>query len=151
VFNIVLCEPEIPQNAGNIARTCAVLGATLHLIRPFGFRLHDPPFKRAVMDYVTDVEIVEHISWRAFMDAVPDPSRVFLTSGLGGRAYTEARFGRGDFLVFGSESRGLPDAWLETMPVWTIPMPGRGRGLNVAVAVGVVAFEALRQVQVLEG
>jgi tRNA (cytidine/uridine-2'-O-)-methyltransferase len=146
MLNIVLCEPEIPQNTGNIARTCAVLGARLHLIRPFGFRLNDPPFKRAVMDYLEDVEIIEHVAWRAFMDSVPDAERVFLTSGLGGRPYTEARYQRGDYLVFGSESRGLPEAWLETRTAWTIPMPGRGRGLNVAVAVGVVAFEAVRQI-----
>ena len=83
MLNIVLFQPEIPQNTGNIARTCAVLGARLHLIRPFGFRLTDAGFKRSVMDYLTGVEILDHAAWSAFLQTVPDVSRIFLTSGLG--------------------------------------------------------------------
>jgi tRNA (cytidine/uridine-2'-O-)-methyltransferase len=146
MLNIVLFQPEIPQNTGNIARTCAVLGARLHLIRPFGFRLTDPGFKRSVMDYLEGVEIVDHAAWGAFLSAVPDVSRVFLTSGLGGSPYTGAAFERGDYLVFGPESDGLPPALIKMHGALTIPMPGSGRGLNVAVSVGIVAFEAARQI-----
>ena len=146
MLNIVLFQPEIPQNTGNIARTCAVLGARLHLIRPFGFRLTDPGFKRSVMDYLEGVEILDHAAWGAFLKDVPDVSRIFLTSGLGGTAYTRTAFQRGDYLVFGPESDGLPPALLEAHGALTIPMPGTGRGLNVAVSVGIVAFEAARQI-----
>jgi tRNA (cytidine/uridine-2'-O-)-methyltransferase len=146
MFNIVLYQPEIPQNTGNIARTCATLGARLHLIRPFGFRLHDPQFRRAGMDYLEAVELVEHAAWRNFLETVPDPSRLFLTSGLVLRPYTEIAYARGDYLVFGRESDGLPSELLEAFTSVTIPMPGVGRGLNVAVAAGVVAFEAARQI-----
>ena len=146
MLNIVLFQPEIPQNTGNIARTCAVLGARLHLIRPFGFRLTDPGFKRSVMDYLEGVEILDHAAWGSFLQTVPDVSRIFLTSGLGGAPYTGTAFQRGDYLVFGPESDGLPPALLETHGALTIPMPGIGRGLNVAVSVGIVAFEAARQI-----
>ena len=146
MLNIVLFQPEIPQNTGNIARTCAVLGARLHLIRPFGFRLTDAGFKRSVMDYLDGVEILDHAAWSAFLQTVPDVSRLFLTSGLGGAAYTGAVFERGDYLVFGPESSGLPPTLLEAHGALTIPMPGIGRGLNVAVSVGIVAFEAARQI-----
>jgi tRNA (cytidine/uridine-2'-O-)-methyltransferase len=146
MLNIVLYQPEIPQNTGNVARTCATLGARLHLIRPFGFRLHDPQFRRAGMDYLDHVEIVEHAAWKNFLEGVPDPERLFLTSGHAGLPYTRITFQRDDYLVFGREADGLPPQILKTFTVLTVPMPGQGRGLNVAVAVGVVAFEAARQI-----
>ncbi len=146
MLNIVLYQPEIPQNTGNVARTCATLGARLHLIRPFGFRLHDPQFRRAGMDYLDHVEIVEHAAWKNFLETVPDQTRLFLTSGHASLPYTTVAFRRGDYLVFGREADGLPPDILETFTALTVPMPGQGRGLNVAVAVGVVAFEAARQI-----
>jgi tRNA (cytidine/uridine-2'-O-)-methyltransferase len=145
MLNIVLYQPEIPQNTGNVARTCSALGATLHLIRPFGFRLHDPQFKRAAMDYLERVTVVEHAAWSHFLETVPDRTRLFLTSGHATTPYTAVRYERGDYLVFGREADGLPPDLLEAFTAVTIPMPGQGRGLNVAVAVGVVAFEAVRQ------
>jgi tRNA (cytidine/uridine-2'-O-)-methyltransferase len=150
MLNIVLYQPEIPQNTGNIARTCATLGARLHLIRPFGFRLHDPQFRRAGMDYLDSVELVEHAAWNHFLETVPNPSRLFLTSGLVLRPYTEIAYQPNDYLVFGRESDGLPAELLEAFTAVTIPMPGAGRGLNVAVAVGVIAFEAMRQITALK-
>jgi tRNA (cytidine/uridine-2'-O-)-methyltransferase len=150
MLNIVLYQPEIPQNTGNIARTCATIGARLHLIRPFGFRLHDPQFRRAGMDYLESVEFVEHAAWKNFLETVPDTSRLFLTSGVVLRPYTEIAYQHGDYLVFGRESDGLPMELLEAFTSVTIPMPGAGRGLNVAVAVGVVAFEAVRQIMARE-
>jgi tRNA (cytidine/uridine-2'-O-)-methyltransferase len=146
MLNIVLYQPEIPQNTGNIARTCSAIGARLHLIRPFGFRLHDPQFRRAGMDYLEHVTIVEHAAWQPFLETVPDRSRVVLTSGHVQMPYTAVSYRREDYLVFGREADGLPPELLERFTAVTIPMPGAGRGLNVAVAVGVVAFEAVRQI-----
>jgi tRNA (cytidine/uridine-2'-O-)-methyltransferase len=146
VLNIVLYQPEIPQNTGNVARTCATIGARLHLIRPFGFRLYDPQFRRAGMDYLERVEFIEHAAWSHFLETVPDQERLFLTSGHAKTPYTSVAYQRGDYLVFGREADGLPQDLLESFTAVTIPMPGEGRGLNVAVAVGVVAFEAVRQI-----
>jgi tRNA (cytidine/uridine-2'-O-)-methyltransferase len=146
VLNIVLYQPEIPQNTGNVARTCATIGARLHLIRPFGFRLHDPQFRRAGMDYLEHVGLLEHAAWMHFLETVPDRERLFLTSGYATTPYTSVAYQSGDYLVFGREADGLPSELLEAFPAVTIPMPGAGRGLNLAVSVGVIAFEAVRQI-----
>ncbi|NJK45368.1 MAG: tRNA (cytidine(34)-2'-O)-methyltransferase [Pleurocapsa sp. SU_196_0] len=146
MLNIVLYQPEIPQNTGNVARTCATIGARLHLIRPFGFRLHDPQFRRAGMDYLEHVELVEHAAWSPFLETVPNRERLFLTSGYATKPYTTVRYERDDYLVFGREADGLPSELLEAFAAVTIPMPGAGRGLNLAVSVGIIAFEAVRQI-----
>lgn len=147
LLNIVLFEPEKAGNVGNVARTCAVLGADLHLIRPFGFHLHDREFRRAVMDYLQGVTLFEHANWTAFQAALSPDARVWAFSAHASTLYTRAGFQRGDFLLFGPESRGLP-VWLrEGLPALKLPQPGGGRSLNLAVAAGVAAFEAARQIE----
>ena len=146
MLNIVLYQPEIPQNTGNIGRSAAVLGARLHLIRPFGFRLHDPQFRRAGMDYLDQIELVEHASWNHFRSSLPDLARVILTSGAGRAVYSRFEYQANDYLVFGRESDGLPPELLRAFLSVKIPMPGTGRSLNLAVSVGIIAFEAARQI-----
>ena len=145
-LNVVLFEPENAGNVGNVARTCAVLGARLHLIRPFGFRLHDPQFHRAGMDYLRSVTLEEHANWTAFTATLPEGARLVGFSARTERRYTEVRYPRGVFLVFGPESRGLPDWLREQLELVTLPMPGEGRSLNLAVAAGIGAYEAARQI-----
>ena len=147
LLRIVLFEPEKAGNVGNIARTCAVLGAELHLIRPFGFRLADREFKRAGMDYLEGVTLHDHASWTAFQTTLGAGSRVFAFSTHATQVYTRASFVRGDYLLFGPESRGLP-VWLrDALPKLKLPQPGGGRSLNLSVAAGVAAFEAGRQIE----
>lgn len=147
LLHIVLFEPEKAGNVGNVARTCSLLGAELHLIRPFGFHLHDREFRRAVMDYLQGVTMHEYADWTGFQDTLPDDARVFALSTHGQTYHTRAGFQRGDYLLFGAESRGLP-IWLrEGLPMITLPQPATGRSLNLAVAVGVAAFEAGRQIE----
>ncbi len=146
MLNIVLYQPEIPQNTGNIGRSCAVLGSKLHLIRPFGFRLHDPQFRRAGMDYLEQIDLVEHASWNHFCSSLNASARVILTSGAGKTLYSSFDYQENDYLVFGRESDGLPLEILTAFPSVKIPMPGTGRSLNVAVSAGIIAFEAARQI-----
>jgi tRNA (cytidine/uridine-2'-O-)-methyltransferase len=146
MLNIVLYQPEIPQNTGNIGRSVAVLGARLHLIRPFGFRLHDPQFRRSIMDYLEQIELIEHASWKNFCASLDSAARVILTSGAGQTVYSSFEYQENDYLVFGRESDGLPSEILEAFPSVKIPMPGAGRSLNVAVSAGIIAFEAARQI-----
>lgn len=145
MLEIVLYQPEIPQNTGTIARTCAVLGARLHLIRPYGFILSTKTLQRSAMDYFEHVELLEHVSWAAFEASLKPDARVFTLSSQGSSVYTENAFERGDYLIFGRESDGLPPHILEQYPSLRIPMPGAGRSLNLAVSVGIVGFEAARQ------
>lgn len=147
LLHIVLFEPEKAGNVGNVARTCALLGAELHLIRPFGFHLHDREFRRAVMDYLEGVTMHEYADWKDFQESLPEMARVFAFSTHGTTYHTKARFQRGDYILFGAESRGLP-VWLrEGLSLLTLPQPGTGRSLNLAVAAGVAAFEAARQIE----
>jgi tRNA (cytidine/uridine-2'-O-)-methyltransferase len=146
MLEIVLYQPEIPHNTGSVARTCAILGARLHLIRPFGFILSDQAVKRSGMDYLTDTEIIQHTSWQVFEQSLPASARVVALSGSGSRIYSHHEFQRGDYLVFGRESDGLPTSLLESYLSLRIPMPGQGRSINLAVSVGIVAFEAARQI-----
>jgi len=147
MFKVVLYQPEIPQNAGNIARTCAATGVELHLVRPLGFQWGSPKLKRAGLDYWSEVDYILHDSWQAFLETLPQGGRVWAFSSKVPQLYTEVQYRAGDYLLFGPESRGLPPEVLERFPGVTIPMPGRGgRSLNLAVAVGVGLYEALRQV-----
>ncbi|WP_287373066.1 tRNA (cytidine(34)-2'-O)-methyltransferase [Oceanithermus sp.] len=145
MVRIVLYEPEIPQNVGNIARTAAASESELHLVRPFGFRWGDPRLKRAGLDYWPQVRYLLHDSWAAFLAALPAEARVWAFSTRAERSLYEARFRPGDYLLFGPETRGLPDDVLERFPALRIPMPGPVRSLNLAVSVGVAVYEALRQ------
>ncbi len=144
-FHIVLVEPEIPANTGNIARLCAATGARLHLVQPLGFRLDDAAMRRAGMDYLDFAAIEEHRSLDA---CLPQDASAYYLSTHGTRPYWEAVFRPGDHLVFGRETKGLPAALLERHPdrCLTIPMfDPRARSLNLATCVGIVLYEALRQ------
>lgn len=148
-FQIALLEPEIPPNTGNIARLCAATGSPLHLIGPLGFRLNDAALKRAGLDYWDSVSLQRHSGLDAFFQAIA-PARCFFFSTRGPKSYLEAAYQPGDALMFGCESRGLPDALLDAHPdaVLGIPIrPDHVRSLNLATTVAIVLYEALRQVQ----
>lgn len=147
-MNIVLVEPEIPPNTGNIARLCAATRTTLHLIEPFGFKLDDATLKRAGMDYWQHVEWRRWRNWAEFAASVPTGAKLWLVESGGPRRYDEARFGAGDYLVFGRETAGLPKALLEAnREGWLrIPMLNpEARSLNLSNCVALVLYEALRQ------
>jgi tRNA (cytidine/uridine-2'-O-)-methyltransferase len=148
-LRVVLVEPEIAPNTGAIARLCAATGTPLHLIEPLGFRLTDRQLKRAGLDYWERVDLHRHASWSAWQ-AESHPPRRWLFSTGGARSVYDADFVSGDALVFGSESRGLPQALLDAEPdrVLGIPMrPGGVRSLNLAMAVAIALYEALRRIQ----
>jgi len=145
-LKIVLVEPEIPQNTGNVARLCAATGAALHLVRPMGFFLSDKHFKRAGMDYVQHVPITIHDDLPALMAAVGgDP--FLLTSGLAGQPLWSARFTTDTWILLGKESAGLPASLLAAhrQRTYQIPMREGTRGLNLSTAAGIMLYEALRQ------
>src|SRR4051794_7207999 len=151
-LKIVLVEPEIPQNAGNIARLCAATGAALHLVRPLGFILSDKHFKRAGMDYVARVPMTVHDDLAALWQAIGNEP-FFLTTGLdhaGGRDHWAARFTANTWILLGKESAGLPTELLSRHPeaVIRIPMQPGERGLNVSTAAGIVLYEALQQIAI---
>src|ERR1043166_1537515 len=146
MFNIVLIEPEIPPNTGNIGRLCLATGSTLHLIKPLGFLIDDRTLLRAGLDYWKEVDVQ---LWDSFDDLQGDEQpevRLFFLTTKSGRAYCDVSFQPGDFLIFGRETRGLPEALLAAHPeqLLTIPMQGT-RSLNLATAVAIVLFEAVRQ------
>jgi tRNA (cytidine/uridine-2'-O-)-methyltransferase len=148
-LQIVLVEPEIPPNTGNIARFCAATGTMLHLVEPLGFKLDDRALKRAGMDYWQYVAWRTWPNWSALREAHPQGRFHFLTT-KATRPYTEAHFEPDDFLVFGRETRGLPESLLRenAEACLTIPMSHpEVRSLNLATAAAVVLFEALRQLR----
>jgi tRNA (cytidine/uridine-2'-O-)-methyltransferase len=149
MFHVVLYEPEIPANTGNIGRLCVALGATLHLVGRLGFHLDDRAVRRAGLDYWEEVKVVRHPSLGDF-EATHPAERTFCFSAHAPTPYTHARFQAGDALVFGSESRGLPAEVLARHAgrCLRIPIPtGKVRSLNLATAAAVVLYEALRQVE----
>ena len=147
MFHVVLIEPEIPPNTGNIGRLCLATGAHLHLVKPLGFAIGDRELKRAGLDYWKDVRVTV---WESFAELQAEQSadaRYFFLTTKTERAYWDVRFEDGDFLVFGRETRGLPEPLLaqHAARCLTIPMSGRTRSLNLATAVGIVLYEAVRQ------
>jgi tRNA (cytidine/uridine-2'-O-)-methyltransferase len=146
VFNIVLVEPEIPPNTGNVGRLCLATQSTLHLIKPFGFTLDDRQLKRAGLDYWEDVDVRTWKSFEELQRAQRADARYFFLTTKTDHAYYDVEFKEGDFLVFGRETKGLPEKLLEANVgnCLTIPMHGT-RSLNLATAVGIVLFEAVRQ------
>jgi tRNA (cytidine/uridine-2'-O-)-methyltransferase len=147
-MNIVLVEPEIPPNTGNIARLCAATKVALHLVEPFGFKLDDAQLKRAGMDYWQQVQWHRWPNWSAFQNALPDSTRLWFIESKGPRLYTAVSYSPGDYLVFGRETLGLPAALLEAnREHWLrIPMFNRqARSINLSNCVALVLFEALRQ------
>lgn len=147
-MNIVLFQPEIPPNTGNIARLCAATRATLHLIEPLGFEIDDRRLARAGMDYWKQVDWKRWSSWDAFTSALQPGSRLWLVEQGAPRTHVEAQFRPGDFLVFGRETAGLPAALLERHREGWIQIPminPESRSLNLANCVAIVLYEALRQ------
>ncbi len=147
MFHIVLIEPEIPPNTGNIGRLCLTTGAHLHLVQPLGFSLDDRALRRAGLDYWQDVQVTLWESWDALRAAQATARFWFLTTKTK-RAYWDAHFADGDFLVFGRETKGLPEPLLAAHAgrLLTIPMAaGSTRSLNLATAAGIVLYEAVRQ------
>ena len=147
-MHIVLLEPEIPPNTGNVARLCAATRSRLHLIEPFGFELDDTQLKRAGMDYWQHVEWRRWPSWAAFRKALPDEAGLWFIESKGPRLYTEVSFAADDYLVFGRETAGLPKTLLQRNPDRWLRIPmfhAQARSLNLSNCVALVLFEALRQ------
>ncbi len=152
-MHIVLVEPEIPPNTGNIGRLCLATGAHLHLVKPLGFLIDDRTLKRAGLDYWKDVQVTVWESFVELQAAQPPESRYYFLTTKTNRPYWETRFRDGDFLVFGRETKGLPEPLLAANPgsLLTIPMTPQTRSLNLATAVGIVLYEAVRQAAVVDG
>lgn len=146
MFNVVLVEPEIPPNTGNVGRLCLATKSVLHLVKPFGFTLDDRQLKRAGLDYWEEVDVKTWGSFDELQAAQPGKSRYFFLTTKTGRPYYDVPFAPRDFLVFGRETKGLPEKLLAANAgsCLTIPMHGT-RSLNLATAVGIVLFEAVRQ------
>lgn len=147
MLHIVLYQPEIPPNTGNIIRLCANTGFHLHLIRPLGFDMDDKRLRRAGLDYREWQAVSIHGNWQAFLDAA-QPERVYGLSTKGTRLYTDVAFKPGDALVFGPETRGLPQDFRDALGsdrVVRIPMQAESRSMNLSNAAAVMVYEAWRQ------
>ena len=147
-MHLVLLEPEIPSNTGNIARLCAATRTHLHLIEPFGFRLGDAELKRAGMDYWQHAQWQRWPNWTAFQTRLPPEARLWFIESHGPRLYTEATYATEDYLVFGRETAGLPKPLLEDHPNRWLRIPmfhPQARSLNLSNCAALVLFEALRQ------
>ena len=146
MFNVVLIEPEIPPNTGNIGRLCLATGSTLHLVKPLGFSIDDRTLLRAGLDYWKEVDVRLWDSFEDLQRAQQPDVRLFFLTTKSDRAYCDVCFHPGDFLVFGRETKGLPEPLLaaHAEQLLTIPMEGT-RSLNLATAVAIVLFEAVRQ------
>jgi len=152
MLNIVLVHPQIPPNTGNIGRLCVNLGARLHLIEPLGFDLSEKALRRAGLDYWKDLDLKVWPSLEAFLSEHPVGEGFHLATTKTKRIYWDDRYRRGDWLLFGSETAGLPAELLQRHGerCVTIPMTDKGRSLNLSVSVGIVAYEALRQISLEE-
>lgn len=145
-MNIVLLEPEIPANTGNIGRTCVATGSTLHLIEPLGFHLDEKSIKRAGMDYWSKLDVKRYINYKEFLE-INKPKRIFMATTKAHRLYSEAEFSEDDYIMFGKESAGIPEEILVDNEEFCIriPMLDDIRSLNLSNSVAIVLYEALRQ------
>ena len=148
MFNIVLYQPEIPPNTGNIIRLCANTGCSLHLIEPLGFKLEDKQLRRAGLDYHewADVKIYKNIN--ELTESLTSEITIYALSTKGTKSYHQAEFTMGDYLIFGPETRGLPEDYLsqlDAQQILRLPMLEHSRSLNLSNTVAIVAYEALRQ------
>ena len=146
-FNIILYQPEIPSNTGNIGRTCVATQSHLHLIGPLGFDIDEKSVRRAGLDYWKFLQVTYYETYEQFLERYPKDSRIFYFSTKGENYYTDTQFQKGDGLMFGPETRGLPvDPWEgSAAQCLKIPMVGPTRSLNLSNAVAVVMFEGVRQ------
>ncbi len=147
-MNIVLVEPEIPPNTGNVARLCAATKSVLHLIEPFGFKLDDAQLKRAGMDYWRQVKWHRWKNWSAFAEKLPHDARLWFIESNGPKLYSDTKYSAEDYLVFGRETAGLPKKLLEQHKDYWLRIPmfnAQSRSLNLSNCVALVLFEALRQ------
>ena len=144
MFNIVLYEPEIPQNTGNIARLCACTGSSLYLVGKLGFSLSDKYTKRAGLDYWDSVDIHKVDTMEELLEANKHANFYYLTTKTD-KKYTDINFKNGDFLVFGPETRGLPEKYVNDVNALTIPMKSGQRSLNLSNSVAIVVYEGIRQ------
>lgn len=145
-LNIVLHEPEIPANTGNIGRTCVATGTRLHLIEPLGFHLNERAIKRAGMDYWKDLDVTRYASYEEFLERNPG-ARIYYATTKAARVYTEVSYEEDCYLMFGKESAGIPEEILVKHPdtAVRIPMIGEIRSLNLSNSVAIMLYEALRQ------
>ncbi|MFW5883104.1 MAG: tRNA (cytidine(34)-2'-O)-methyltransferase [Verrucomicrobiota bacterium] len=150
MLHVVLFQPEIPQNTGNIGRMCAITGSRLHLIHPLGFTITDRHLRRSGMDYWKELDIHHHEDWPAFRRSPEAPRRVWMFTTRATTGFWDVSFADGDGLLFGNEGHGCPD-WLHEELAGqriTIPQPNPGlRSLNLSTAAGIATYEALRQVR----
>ena len=145
-LNIVLYQPEIPQNTGNIARTCVLTNSTLHLIKPMGFKIDDKQVKRAGLDYWSELKLEIHESYEEFIKKYGD-KKIFLATTHGGEHYDEVSFKEGDFIMFGRETSGVPEEVHNAHEGIRVPMIKTStRSLNLSNTVAIIAYEALRQI-----
>ena len=146
MLNIVLFEPEIPANTGNIGRTCVATGTRLHLIEPLGFRINEKSLKRAGMDYWKDLDVTTYINYQDFLDKNPG-AKIYMATTKGKNVYTEVSYEPDCYIMFGKESAGIPEEILahNRDRCVRIPMIGETRSLNLSNSVAVVLYEALRQ------
>ena len=145
-LNIVLYEPEIPSNTGNIGRTCVATGTRLHLIEPLGFRLNEKAIKRAGMDYWSDLDVTTYVNYEEFLEKNPG-AKIYMATTKSGQTYTEVSYEPDCYIMFGKESAGIPEEILVKHPdtCVRIPMIGETRSLNLSNSVAIVLYEALRQ------
>jgi tRNA (cytidine/uridine-2'-O-)-methyltransferase len=152
MLHIILFQPEIPQNTGNIGRLCALTRSRLHLIHPLGFRITDRNLKRAGMDYWRSLDVHEHADWAAFRASATAPPRLWLFTTRADRSFWAVRYADGDGLVFGNEGSGAP-AWMhDELKEARVRIPQANpdlRSLNLGTAAGIAAYEAIRQVGIL--
>jgi len=146
MINIVLYQPEIPHNTGAIGRTCLMTNAELHLIHPLGFFLDQKSLKRSGLDYWHKIKVHEYMNFEDFLRKNPN-ANIYLAESGDGRFYTDMQYMPGDFIIFGSETTGLPVDIMEKYQasIVKIPMTGEDRSLNLSVSVGIILYEALRQ------
>ena len=151
LFHVVLVEPEIPNNTGNIGRTCVTAGCALHLVHPLGFEVSNKACRRAGLDYWPRLDVTEHADWDAYavVSSAP-PARTWLFTTRTSRSVFDVEFAAGDHLVFGKESAGLPDGLIQTMSEQTVgfPMMPGERSINVSSVVTAAIYEGIRQLSV---
>ena len=145
-LNIVLYQPEIPANTGNIARLCGAAEIPLHLIHPLGFEVDDKHLRRAGLDYWHEIDVRHHPDFESFLDNMNKRRTLFVFSRHASRHYTEAQVKRGDYLLFGRETLGLPSHIRISYPCYSVPIWGEVRSLNLSTTVGIVAYHYLNQI-----